>query len=155
MTIKIQRFLNVANILLSWATLPFLGIRNIKRFLTASLLIFLIEFITTLVGKKRKWWVFYNKPNSVLFDELPFLIGPFFVGSLWILKWTYGNFKRFVLLNAMVNAFFAFPMARFAEKIKHYKLVRLNGFQFFLYFFPKAFLLYWFQYVIENKRTKF
>ncbi|WP_227936409.1 hypothetical protein [Alkalihalobacillus deserti] len=153
MTIKMQRLVNVAIILLTWSTLPFLEIRNIKRFLPASFLIFLIEFITTLIGKKRKWWVFYNKPKAVFFGEFPYLIGPFFVGSLWILKWTYGNFKQFILLNAIVNAFFASPVARFAKKIKHYKLVRLNEFQFFLYYFPKAFLMYWFQYLIENKKN--
>nr|WP_263327020.1 hypothetical protein [Neobacillus sp. Marseille-Q6967] len=153
MTIKIQRLVNVTIVLLSWLTLPFFGLRNTKRFLPASFCIFLIEFITTLIGKKRKWWVFYNKPKAFLFGEFPYLIGPFFVGSLWILKWTYGNFKMFILLNAIVDAFFASPIAKFAKKIKHYKLVRLNGFQFFLYYFSKAFLLYWFQYLFENKKN--
>jgi hypothetical protein len=121
--------------LLTWSTLSFLGIRNIKRFLPASFLILLIEFISTLIGKKHNWWIFYNKPKSFLFGEFPYLIGSFLVGSMWILNWTYGNFKQFILLNAIVNAFFASPGARFAKKIKHYKLVRLNEFQFFLYYF--------------------
>jgi hypothetical protein len=154
LTIKIQRLVNVTIVILAWLTVPFFGLHNIKRFLPASFLIFLIEFITTLIGKKRKWWVFYNKPKAVLFGEFPYLIGPFFVGSMWILKWTYGNFKIFILLNAFVNAIFASPIARFARKIKHYKLVRLNEFQFFLYYFSKAFLLYGIQYLFENRKKK-
>lgn len=150
MTMNTQRLVNVALVLLTWSTLPFLGLRNIKRFLPATLLIVLFEGVNGIIGKRRKWWFFYNKPKSHLFGEFPFYIGPFLVSSMWILKWTYGNFKQFILLNAILNAFFAFPIARFARKIKYYTLNQLNEFQFFLYYFYKAFLLYGFQYLFEK-----
>jgi hypothetical protein len=151
MTIKIQRLVNVAMVLLSWLTLPLLGSRNIKRFLPASILILFIEMLHAGYGKKQRWWVFYNKPKSYLFGELPYQIGPFLVISMWLLKWTYGNFKRFILLNAITNAIFAYPISDFARKFRYYTLVRFNNFQFFLYFFSKAFLLYGFQYLFESK----
>lgn len=140
-------------VILAWLTLPFLGLNNTKRFIPASLLIVFFEFINVLIGKRRKWWVFYNKPNSYLFNEFPFNIGPFLVGSMWILKWTYGNFKRFILLNAIVNSSFAFILVTLMEKLKVAKLVRLNHFQLFLYFFYKAPLLYLIQYIIGNKNN--
>lgn len=152
MPIKIQRLINFSMVLLAWLTLPFLGLNNIKRYFPASLLIVFIEFINVLIGKRRKWWVFNNKPNSYLFNEFPFNIGPFFVGSIWILKWTYGNFKQFIALNATVNAFFAFILVKVLERLKVTKLVRFNNFQFFLYFLYKAPLLYGIQYIIENKK---
>jgi hypothetical protein len=139
-------------ILLAWLTLPFLGLDKIKRFFPASLFIVFFEFINVIIGKKRKWWVFYNKPNSYLFNEFPFNIGPFLVGAMWILKWTFGNFKQFISLNAAVNAIFAFILIRLLEKLKVVKLVRLNNFQFFLFFFYKAPLLYGLQYIIEFKK---
>ncbi|MFJ5762869.1 hypothetical protein ACIQAA_27880 [Neobacillus sp. NPDC093182] len=151
MPIKIQRLVKLAMVILSWLTLPFLGLNNTKKFFSASLLIVFFEMINVLIGKRRKWWVFYKKPNSYLFNEFPFNIGPFLVGSMWILKWTYGNFKHFILLNATVDAFFAFILVRLLEKLKVAKLVRLNYFQFFLYIFYKAPLLYGIQYIIENK----
>lgn len=153
MPIKIQRLFNFAMILLAWLTLPFLGLNNLKRFFPASFLIVFFEFFNVLIGKRRKWWVFYNKPNSYLFNEFPFNIGPFLVGSMWILKWTYGNFKGFLLLNAIVDGFFTFPIAILSRKLKYYTLVRLNHFQFFLFIFYKAFLLYMFQYLFENRKT--
>ena len=140
-------------VLLSWLSLSFFGWRNIKRYLPASVLVVILEALNVQVGKKRKWWVFFNKPNSYISGEFPFNIGPFLVGSMWILKWTYGNFKQFILLNATVNAFFAFILVRLTEKLKVLKLVRLNNIQFFLYFFYKAFFLYGFQYIIERKRN--
>ncbi len=141
-------------VLLSWLTLPLLGTRNIKRFLPASLLIFLVEMLHARYGKKHRWWVFYNKTKSPFFGELPFQIGPFLAVSLWFLKWTYGNFMQFILLNGISTANFTFLVTYFSKKFRYYRLVQINNFQFFLYFFSKAFLLYWFQYLIELRREK-
>jgi hypothetical protein len=152
MPIKIHKLLNVAMVVLSWLTLPLIGSSNIKKFLPASLLIVLLEGLTVQIGKRQRWWVFYNKPNSYFFNEFPFNIGPFLIGSMWILKWTYGNFKLFTLLNTIFDGAFAFIMPAFFKKIKAFTLVRLNKFQFFIYFFFKAFLLYGFQYMIERTR---
>jgi hypothetical protein len=150
---KNKRFINIAMVLLSWLSLPFVGRSSIKRFLSASIFIVIFEALNVQIGKKRKWWVFYYKPNSYISGEFPFNIGPFFVGTIWILKWTYGNFKKFILLNAIVDAFFAFVIVKLTEKVKVAKLVRLNHFQFFLYMLYKAFILYGFQYIIESKRN--
>lgn len=153
MTIKVQRIVNVAMVLLSWLTIPLLGSRNIKRFFPASLLIGIVELLHARIGKKQRWWVFYNKPNSFLFGEFPFEFGPFWAASIWLLKWSYGNFKRFILLNGITNFLFAFPISYLAKKYRYYTLVRMNSFQFFLYFFSKAFLFYGFQYFIENIKS--
>ncbi|WP_026584215.1 hypothetical protein [Bacillus sp. J33] len=150
MTIKIQRFFNIAMILLSWLTIPRLGIDNIRRFFPASMLILFVETIFAKIGKKQRWWVFYNKPKSFLFGEFPYQIGPFLAISMWFLKWTYGNFKWFILLNGIGNAMFAYPYSYLARKFRYYTLVRFNHSQFFVYFFYKAFFLYGFQYLFEK-----
>jgi len=150
MSIKNQWLLNILMVAITWLSLPFLGTRSIKRFLPASIFIVILEALHVQVGKRRKWWVFYNKPDSYLFNEFPFNLGPFLIIALWILKLTYGNFKRFLLLNAATNAFFASPVVFFAKKARYFTLVRLNNLQFFLYFFFKAPLLYGFQYLFEK-----
>jgi hypothetical protein len=149
-TIKIQKLVNIALVLIPWSTLLFLGKRNLKRFLPATILIVLFEIINGMIGKRRHWWLFYNKPESHLFGEFPYYIGPFFVNSLWVLKWTFGNFKRFLLFNMILNLTFAFPIARFSRKIQYWSLNKINGFQFFIYYFYKAFLLYFIQYLFEK-----
>lgn len=147
-----QRTLNIAMVTLSWLTLPLLGFRTIKRFLPASLLIVFIEFLHSLIGKKRRWWYFYNKPNSIYFGEMPFQIGPFLAISLWILKYTFGRFGLFLLVNGITNFLFTYPFINISSKLKFFTLVRLSKFQFFLYFFSKAFLLYVIQTLFELKR---
>lgn len=151
MTIKIQWFLNISMVLLSWITIPFLGFSNIKRFLPASLIIVIFELLNARIGKRRRWWFFYHKPSSFTFGEVPFNIGPFFVGTMWILKKTYGNFWRFILLNMCIEAIFVFVITPFSKKLRYYTLVRLTKLQFFVYFFYKAFLLYGLQSLFERK----
>ena len=153
MSLKKQWLLNVAMVASAWLSLPFLGMRNIKRFLLSSILIVIMEGLTVQIGKKRKWWVFYNKPHSYLSGEFPFNIGPHLVGSMWILKWTYGNFKKFLFLNAIIDAFFTFPVINFMKKIKITRLKKLSNGGFFLYIFSKAFFLYGFQYLLEKKKS--
>lgn len=155
MSLRNQTIYNIVMVLLSWLTIPLFKYRGIKRYLPASLLIVLFEAINVQVGKKRKWWIFYKKPNSYLFGEFPFNIGPFVVSSLWSLKLTYGDLRKFLLLNAAINAFFAFIYIKILKKLKIARLVKINQFQFFLYFYYKAFFLYGFQYVIENKSKFF
>lgn len=142
--------LNVGMIGLSWFIILLFGKESIKKYLPASILILLVENLHAAHGKKQRWWVFYNKPKSYFFGEFPYQIGPFLMLALWTLKKTYGDFKPFILLNAGISAFFAFPLTYMAKQIKYYRLNRINHVQFFFYFFYKAFLLYGFQYLIER-----
>jgi hypothetical protein len=133
----------------------FFGKAKYKEIFSSLIFVFLINCIDVPIGKKRRWWSFYNKPHSFFHNEFPFLIGPMLAVALWTLKWTYGNFKKFILLNALFQLIFTFLAKSLFAKIKLFKLVRLNAFQFFLYFFYKAFFLYGFQYIYENKKRLF
>ncbi|WP_066369769.1 hypothetical protein [Neobacillus fumarioli] len=155
MSMKNKWLFNISMVLFSWVTFSFLEWRTVKRFFPAFIFVFLINCIDVPIGKKRRWWFFYNKPNSFFYNEFPFLIGPMLAVALWTLKWTYGNFKKFIMLNAFFQLFFTFLARSLFPKIKLFKLVRLNACQFFLYFFYKAFFLYGFQYLFEKyKKTK-
>jgi hypothetical protein len=152
MKLRQQWTINLIMVIVSWTTGLFLGKQNIKRFLPASIFAVVFEAVNVLYVKKRKWWVFYNKPKSYITGEMSFNIGPFVVASMWILKWTYGNLKKFLMLNAVINAFFAFIVIRILERLKVARLKNINNFQFFLYFFFKAFFLYGFQALIDKIR---
>ncbi|MDQ0201227.1 hypothetical protein [Neobacillus ginsengisoli] len=152
MLMKNKWLFNITMVLLSWISISFLDWRSIKRFFPTFIFVFLINCIDVPIGKKRKWWFFYNKPHSFFHNEFPFLIGPMLAVALWSLKWTYGHFKNFIMLNALFQLIFTFLAKSLFPKIKLFKLVRLNAFQFFLYFFYKAFFLYGFQYIFENKK---
>ncbi|WP_102261329.1 hypothetical protein [Mesobacillus jeotgali] len=143
---------NLVLIFVPWLTVLFIGKRSFRRYCFAGVFIIVFEIINHMYGHKRNWWKFYNKRKSFLRDELPFSIGPYMPLSMWLLKISYGNFKKFVTLNAIADGIFAFLIINVLKKVKIVRLNKLNNFQFFLYLHYKAYLLYGFQYLFEKMR---
>ncbi|WP_226678059.1 hypothetical protein [Mesobacillus jeotgali] len=143
---------NLVLIFVPWLTVLFIGKRSFRRYCFAGVFIIVFEIINHMYGHKRNWWKFYNKRKSFLRDELPFSIGPYMPLSMWLLKISYGNFKKFVTLNAIADGIFAFFIINVLKKVKIVRLNKLNNFQFFLYLHYKAYLLYGFQYLFEKMR---
>lgn len=141
---------NLMIILLPWLSLLFIGKRSLKRFSFSGIFIIIFEIMNHLYGHKRKWWKFYDKRKSFIRDELPFSVGPYMPLSLWLLKLSYGNFKKFVLLNVIADGLFSFFIIDVLKRMKIIRLNRLNHFQFFIYIHYKAYLLYGFQYLLEK-----
>lgn len=150
MASKRHKVFNLSIILIPWLSLLFIGKRSIKRYSLVGVFIVIFEIINHLYGHKRKWWKFYDKPKSFIRDELPFDIGPYMPLSMWILKFSFGNFKKFVLLNVFSNGLFAFLFIPVLKKLKIVRLNRLNYFQFFIYIHYKAYILYGVQYLFEK-----
>lgn len=141
---------NLSIITIPWLTLLWIGKRSFKRYSLAGVFIVIFEIINHLYGHKRNWWKFYDKKKSFIKDELPFSIGPYMPLSMWLLRFSYGNFKKFVLLNLIADGLFAFLLIDVLKKFKIISLNGLNHFQFFIYLHYKAYLLYGVQYLIEK-----
>lgn len=147
---RYSKSLLVLIMILSWFSIPLLGKREIKRFLPAGLFITMIVSIEDLIAKKRKWWWWYEKLHPKLSGIVPLLWGPFFIGSIWILKWTYGKFIRYIILNLIIDSMFTYLLVDLFKKIGIASLVRLKKYQLSLLFFLKSLLLYGFQFVKEK-----
>jgi hypothetical protein len=145
-----HKIFNISIIMIPWLSLLFIGKRSMKRYSFAGVFIVIFEIINHLYGHKRKWWKFYDKPRSFIKDELPFSVGPYMPFSMWLLKLSYGNFKKFVLLNFIADGLFAFVIIDVLKKLKIIRLNRLNHFQFFIYLHYKAYLLYGVQYLFDK-----
>ncbi|WP_251025895.1 hypothetical protein [Bacillus sp. ISL-47] len=143
---------NLSIIVIPWLSLLFIGKRSFKRYSFAGVIIIIFEIINHMYGHKRNWWKFYDKRKSFFKDELPFSIGPYMPLSMWLLKYSYGNFKKFILLNVIADGLFAFIIIDVLKKLKIIRLNRLNHFQFFIYLHYKAYLLYGVQYLFEKAR---
>lgn len=141
---------NISIIMIPWLSLLFMGKRSVKRYSVAGVFIVIFEIINHMYGHKQKWWKFYDKPKSFIKDELPFSVGSYMPLSMWLLKISYGNFKKFVLLNAIADGLFAFLFMDILKKLKIIRLNRLNRLQFFIYIHYKAYLLYGVQFLFEK-----
>ena len=143
---------NLSIIVIPWLSLLLLGKRSVKRYSVSGAFIVIFEILNHMYGHKRKWWKFYDKRKSFIKDELPFSVGPYMPLSMWLLKFSYGRFKKFVLLNAISDGLFAFLFIDVLKKFKIVGLNRLSHFQFFIYLHYKAYLLYGVQRLVEKTR---
>lgn len=136
-----------------WFTFPLLGKDSLKRYFLSSTLISFFVKGESIIAKKRKWWWAYENLHPKLSGEFPLIWGPFFIGSLWILKLTYGNFILYLTTNLVIDTLFVYPFVAFCKKIGLGSLVRLKKYQLSLLFFLKSLLLYGVQFLKEKKQN--
>jgi hypothetical protein len=152
--LKYSKVFLLSLLILSWLTVPLLGRDAVKRYFLSSFLIAVFVRLENIIAIKRKWWWFYEKLHPKLSGTFPLIWGPFIVGSMWILKYTYGKFKTYLLVNLCIDTLFTYPFMTLMKKAGIGSLVRFSRLQLSLLFFSKSLLLYAFQYYIEKYRVK-
>lgn len=140
--------------ILPWLSVPFIGFKTFKRFLSGAVFVNLIVIIESMIARKRVWWWFYKRIKPSRKGETPFIWGPFLIGSLWIMKLTYGKLFRFLVLNLSVEALFSYIMTDWLKRLGIASLVRMKKPQLLLLLFWKAILLYAFQFVKEYRQKQ-
>ncbi|MGD6901016.1 hypothetical protein [Bacillus infantis] len=150
---KPQRLLLAVMLLLSWASIPMIGKRSFKRFLPASIFICIIAAIMNIPAAKRKWWVFQSSIHPKVRGDVPFVIGPYFVISFLVLKFMYGKFGLYMIVNFVLHLLYAFPGVRFLERTRIASLKKMTKQQFILLQQFRAVLIYGFQVLYEKLRS--
>jgi hypothetical protein len=145
-------------LILPWFSVPLLGYQVFKRYLPSTILMSLYLVMEGRLAEKRKWWwfPFHIKPNVI--GELPLIFGPFFIGSIWILKYTFGKFKLYLFVNVIIDSIFTYYGLNLFKKIGYVSLIKLTKFQLSLVFLIKTFVLYGSQLLYEkifSNREKF
>lgn len=127
---------------LPWLSIPLIGKNTFKKYGLAAFTMSTYLVLEGRFAEKRKWWWFpYNvKPNVLA--EFPLIFGPFFIGSIWILRYTFGKFKIYFLVNLIIDSLFTYIGMDFFKKIGYVTLVRLTKFQLSVVFLIKTFILY-------------
>lgn len=151
---KSKKMFLLLMMLLPWLSVPLLGKQSFRRFLPGAMFICLWISIESILAKKRVWWGFYEKLIPNVMGELPFLVGPFFVGSLWILKFSFGNFLRYLLMNFITDITFVYPGMITLKRLGIVSLVRMKHYQMGILFMCKSVLMYGFQGMIDKLRKK-
>jgi hypothetical protein len=136
--------------LLPWLSTPFLGSKTFKRYLPGSFFMSVYLLAEGTLAVKRKWWRFSSSIKPNVLAELPLIFGPFFVGSLWIFKYTYGRFTAYFVTNLIVDAFFTIIMLNWFKKIKYVNLERFSRLQLSFLFLVKSLFMYGFQSLYEK-----
>ncbi|TYR99999.1 hypothetical protein FZC84_08720 [Rossellomorea vietnamensis] len=151
---KLSRILILLLLAFSWLMLPLAGWRSIKRFFPASMFMCVFLVIEDLIAEKLNWWVIYPSLSRKIRGMVPFAIGPFFTGSIFILKFTYGRFFLFFLLNLAVDTFFVYPFYSWFKKLGVWRLIKMTQPQLLMLFLTKSVLMYGFHhYFISRRKT--
>ncbi|MCG1022869.1 hypothetical protein [Sutcliffiella horikoshii] len=137
-------------VFISLLTLPFLGWQHFKRYLPGTLFMSVLIALESIVAEKYKWWAIYKKIPPYFINEFAFIVGPFFAGSLWILRLTYGRFYLYFLLNAFVDAIFMYPVFTLFKSMGIFEMKKMSRHQLFGLFLIKALLMYGFQAIWEK-----
>lgn len=151
---KYSKLILVLMAVFSWLSLAFAGKESIKRFLPASLIMAIVVKVVNIIAKKRKWWWWYQSIHPSVSGDFPFVWGSFFVGSFWILKYSYGNFIKFMGLNLITDSIFTYFIEPFLQKSGIASLVRMKKIQLMYIFLMLIFLLYGFQLFREKVTAK-
>lgn len=86
--------------------------------------------------------------------SFPFTWGIFFAGSFWILKFAYGNFKRYIGLNLIAHLAFTYVGEPILQKLGVAQLVQMKKIQIMYVLMMLALLLYGFHFVKEKALVK-
>ncbi|MFP7298853.1 hypothetical protein [Neobacillus niacini] len=137
--------------LLPWLTVPFIGKKAMKRFSLTAAFIGLLFGLQSVYANKKGWWRVHTRLFPNVLGEIPFIIGPFFVGSIWILKFTFGKFLRYTLINLGVDFFHIYIFVNWLHRVGIASLIRLKEYQALILFTANAAIMYGFQWLIDKK----
>lgn len=145
---KNAKLFYIALLILPWLTVPLLGRNSFKKYLPAAIFMSTLTKAIDFFGEKKKWWRFYKGVPPL--DSMNFFnFGPYFVTSLWVLKFTYGKFPIYLISNAILHICFIYlGGVKLADHYKIFTLDKLSKSQYFAINFLRSLLLYSFQYLV-------
>ena len=146
--------IRILQLTLPWISIIFLPKRSFKKYLPVSIFAAILVSGMCLLAGPLKWWNSAGGWKARLINDSSFIFGPFFVGTLWIFHFTFGNIKRFFLANLLMDSLFSFPLTYLYQKGKLFKLIKFKPLHIFLTFISYSFIIYGFQMLIQKKAKK-
>lgn len=143
----------LATLILPWLTVPFMGKRNFFRFLPVASFVNLILSVFSLICNKKKWWI-TNNPLSPGPIDFTYILGPYFVATLWIFRFTYGKFFKYLTTNAVLDLINAFPMPYIGSKFRIVKFIKMKHTTWYCINVFLAIVIYGFQNMVEKSIKK-
>ncbi|QDR80457.1 hypothetical protein [Sporomusa termitida] len=100
-----------ASIILPWLSIVFLKKEDLQRYMPVALLGSLITIIFMEVGITLGWWV----PQENIFPLInipPLSYSTYLIGIIWIFKFTYRNFLKYLATNLIIDTVLSFVILR-------------------------------------------
>ncbi|MCM3728379.1 hypothetical protein M3226_22275 [Neobacillus cucumis] len=144
-----KKVFSLAQLIIPWLTVPLMGKRSFFRFLPVASLVNLCLSATSVIANKKQWWINKN-PISPGPIDFTYFLGPYFVGTLWIFKLTYGNFSKYLVTNVVIDWINAFPYFFISQKVGLFKFKKWSNRTWGFMSLVWAILIYGIQYLVEQ-----
>ncbi|MFY0758947.1 hypothetical protein AB1K32_08740 [Metabacillus dongyingensis] len=144
-----KKAFSLAMIIIPWLTVLFMGKKSFFRFLPVASFINLFISVLSLISNKKNWWRNKN-PLSPGYIDFSYILGPYYVATLWIFKLTYGNFPKYLITNIVLDSINAFPFASICEKFGVFKFKKMKHTTWYFICVFLSIFIYGFQYIVEQ-----
>lgn len=147
---KMPNIIRILQLIVSWLSIVFLPKKTIREFLPVSIFASILVIGICSLAVPYKWWVVEGGWKDKIINDLSFIFGPFFVGTLWIFHFYFGNFKRYFLLNLLMDSMFSFVLTYIFQKLKLFKLVNFKPKHIFISFISFSLIIYGYQMILKR-----
>ena len=96
-----------AMFILPWFTLFFMKGKEIKSYIASGLLSIVLTTIVHDVGTTFGFWV-VRETTYPFYEMMPYFYGTMPVLTMWVLKFTFGHYWRYMAVNTILDLGFAF-----------------------------------------------
>jgi hypothetical protein len=130
-------------------SLIFVPRKDIKRYMPAALFTALTNIIIVDMGVSWNWWII--KESIYPLNEVLPLAFAFLAAEIWILKYTYGNFTSFAVVEAFLSGIFILVVQPWFSNLGIWVRVNVTN---FLAYVPAVFqfvLIYLYQMWQEDE----
>lgn len=150
---KLANLVRIMLLIFPWLTFSFIPKKSLKTFLPVSFFASLLVLGMYFFAWSNKWWTVKGGVKYKLFNDLSFVFGPFFVGTIWIFHYTFGKFKLYFLTNLFIDFLFAYPINFILQRLRLYRLVNFSSNYILIFFTCFSLLIYGFQLIYQRIRN--
>lgn len=145
-----RKALSFCTLVIPWLSTPLMGKKSFVRFLPVATFVGYVFSFLSEIADRNKWW----KVKNALFPkyrlDFSYLLGLFFIVTIWIFKLTYRNFFKYLITNIVVDYFFIFYIVKFFTKVGVFEFKKMRPKHFYILSVVTAIVIYFYQSIVER-----
>ncbi|GAA0493485.1 hypothetical protein GCM10008986_19940 [Salinibacillus aidingensis] len=146
--------IRIGLLVISFVSLLFYPAKALHKYFPVSLFTSGLVLIMCSLSFRYKFWMVSGSIFKRLANDLTFVFGPFFAGTLWTFHLTFGKFWRYVTVNAALSIGVSFLVNPLLQRYNVYKFVNFNSAYLFLTYMGYALVIYPYQLLIKDRKKK-
>jgi hypothetical protein len=145
--------IRISLLLIPWLTVFFIPKNVFKKYTPVAIFGALLVAINCMLSVPFKWWSVRGGLLYKVINDLSFILGPFFIGIIWIFRLTFGKFWMYLLTNIFMDLFLAYPINWAMQRLKVYKLENYKSKHVFFVSICFALVIYPYQLFISRTKS--